>query len=131
MGSAISVAATFVFVALVGGILTPTAQEPVRANPWRIDSVAANRQHGAVAEGSNGTTLEHALASPTPLHSFGTLPSLGTATPPVWTALPTGLPRPSQQNFGPTGSLNRALHRCGCALVYLSDSFLRLDAKFR
>ena len=74
-GSTLSVAATLVFVLLVGSLVSET-QAPIRTNPWRISSLAQNTRTDVVAEGSQSETLEHALASPTPLHAYLTLPVL-------------------------------------------------------
>ena len=75
MGSTLSVAATLVFVAVVGSLLTAKGQMSLQTDPWHTAPIALHLLHGDSRELSpQSETLEHSLESPTPLHSFKALP---------------------------------------------------------
>lgn len=72
VGSALSVWATLVFVYVVGTLLGDNEVHTL-TNPWA--SADVSEAQVPLSESNDGETLEFALVSPTPLHSFVSLPA--------------------------------------------------------
>lgn len=71
--------ATFVFLYVVSVILKSNNDLDGRANPWASHALAIDQRPVSMSAGaiSNGLSIDFALLSPVPLHSFAGLPSAG------------------------------------------------------
>lgn len=71
--------ATFVFLYVVSIILKSNNDLDGRANPWASHALAIDQRPVSMSAGaiSNGLSIDFALLSPVPLHSFAGLPSAG------------------------------------------------------
>lgn len=71
----LSLVATVFFILLVGSLLA-SGQSTSVSNPWCAASYSAPQTAVCNSTDHGAATLEHALATPTPLHGFTALPLL-------------------------------------------------------
>lgn len=78
----LSLVATVFFILLVGSLLA-SGQSTSVSNPWCAASYSAPQTAVCNSADHGAATLEHALATPTPLHGFTALPLLSSGLPSV------------------------------------------------